>query len=295
MSSNTIVAARDKAKKHQASSMTTLKRLWAHSGARIGIILFAVLVFMAVFAGVLSPYDPIKLDMANANAPISLSHLLGTDELGRDELTRIMYGARYSLAIGTLSTLMALVFGVITGAISGYFGGMVDNLIMRFFDVLQAIPNLLLSIIVAIVLGSNWFNLMIALSVGHIAGYARTLRAQILSIRNLEYVEAAKATNCGLWEILFKYIVPNSFAPLIVQATSSVPGTILAAASLAFIGLGIQAPTPEWGAMLSSGKDFIRMDPKLVIIPGIFIIITVLSLNSIGDGLRDALDPKLKK
>ena len=250
---------------------------------------------MAVFAGVLSPYDPIKLDMANANAPISLSHLLGTDELGRDELTRIMYGARYSLAIGTLSTLMALVFGVITGAISGYFGGMVDNLIMRFFDVLQAIPNLLLSIIVAIVLGSNWFNLMIALSVGHIAGYARTLRAQILSIRNLEYVEAAKATNCGLWEILFKYIVPNSFAPLIVQATSSVPGTILATASLAFIGLGIQAPTPEWGAMLSSGKDFIRMDPKLVIIPGIFIIITVLSLNSIGDGLRDALDPKLKK
>ena len=170
-----------------------------------------------------------------------------------------------------------------------------DNLIMRFFDVLQAIPNLLLSIIVAIVLGSNWFNLMIALSVGHIAGYARTLRAQILSIRNLEYVEAAKATNCGLWEILFKYIVPNSFAPLIVQATSSVPGTILATASLAFIGLGIQAPTPEWGAMLSSGKDFIRMDPKLVIIPGIFIIITVLSLNSIGDGLRDALDPKLKK
>ena len=152
---------------------------------------------------------------------------------------------------------MALVFGVITGAISGYFGGMVDNLIMRFFDVLQAIPNLLLSIIVAIVLGSNWFNLMIALSVGHIAGYARTLRAQILSIRNLEYVEAAKATNCGLWEILFKYIVPNSFAPLIVQATSSVPGTILATASLAFIGLGIQAPTPEWGAMLSSGKDFI--------------------------------------
>ncbi len=294
--SHPVAAAVPAKRGKQTGTSMILRRLWGHSGARIGIILFAALVFMAVFAELLSPYNPIMLDLANANAPIfSPGHILGTDDLGRDEMTRIMYGARYSLAIGTVSTLLALAVGTVIGAIAGYFGGRVDNLIMRFFDVLQAIPNLLLSIIVAIALGRSWVNLMIALSIGHIAGYARTLRAQILSIRNLEYVEAAKATNCGLWEILFKYIVPNAFAPLIVQATSSVPGTILATASLAFIGLGIQAPTPEWGAMLSAGKDFIRSDPKLVIIPGIFIIITVLSLNSIGDGLRDALDPKLKK
>ncbi len=283
-------------KRRQSGFVIILRRLWGHSGARIGIILFAILAFMAIFANLLSPYDPIQLDLMNANLGVfSKGHLLGTDDLGRDMMTRIMYGGRYSLAIGILSTLMALAVGTVMGAIAGYFGGQADNLMMRFFDVLQAIPNLLLSIIVAIVLGSNWFYLMIALSIGHIAGYARTIRAQILSIRDLEYVEAARATNCNLWEILFKYIIPNAFAPLIVQATSSVPGTILATASLAFIGLGIQAPTPEWGAMLSSGKDFIRSDPKLVIIPGVFIIITVLSLNSIGDGLRDALDPKLKK
>ena len=272
-----------------------LKRMMHHSGARIGFILFAILVLVAIFAPFLTPYSPTDMDITNSFGGFSVAHPLGTDEIGRDELARLMYGARYSLAIALSATGLALIAGIIFGALAGYFGGIVDNIIMRFFDVLQAIPGILLSMIISIVLGSEWIFLVIALAVGRIAGFARTLRAQILTIRSLEYIEAAKATNCKLSTILFKHIVPNAMAPLIVQATGAIPGTILATSSLAFIGFGIQAPTPEWGAMLAAGKSFIRSDPKLVIIPGIVIIITILSLNMVGDGLRDALDPKLKK
>jgi peptide/nickel transport system permease protein len=230
----------------------------------------------------------------NSFAGFSAAHPLGTDDLGRDVVCRLLYGARASLSVAVMANMLGLSVGLLLGSIAGYFGGMTDNIIMRFFDILQSIPGILLSIIMTVALGNKPINLTIALSVGTVSGFARILRAQILSIRQMEYIEAAKATNCGIPRIIFKYILPNCLSPLIVAVTGRIPGTLLAISALAFIGLGIQPPTPEWGSMLSSGKEYIRNYPLLIISPGIAILITVLSLNMIGDGLRDALDPKLK-
>ena len=288
------IAQSDHKPKRHSYFVGIFKRLLNHKGALVGMIIITLMVLMAVFAPLLTLYSYSKIDIMNAYAGFSKAHLLGTDELGHDTLTRIMYGARYSLSIALLSTLISVVGGIIFGSIAGYFGGFTDNIIMRVFDVIQSVPGILLSIIIAIVLGNGPINLMIALAIGPIPGYARILRAQILSIRKLEYLEAATATNCNIPRIILRYVVPNAWSPLIVQASLGVPGQILATSSLAFIGLGIQPPTPEWGAMLSAGKEYIRNYPILILIPGIFIMITVLALNMIGDGLRDMLDPKLK-
>lgn len=270
------------------------RRFCKNKTAVIGLVLFVVLVFLAVFAVAISPSAYDQIDMTARLQSPSSAHLFGTDQLGRDLLSRILYGGRYSLSLGLLSIAVAVVASVILGCISGFFGGWIDNLMMRIMDIIQAIPSTLLAIIMSAVLGSGYTTTIIALAVPCISGFTRVLRAQVMQIGGNEYVEAATSLSLKKATIMFKHILPNSWAPLIVSATMGVAQAILNASALSFIGLGVQAPIPEWGALLSGSRDYMRDYPYMVIIPGIFIMVTVLCLNLIGDGVRDALDPKLK-
>ena len=271
-----------------------MRRLAKNKTAMIGLGIFVVLLVLAILSPVINPYDYATPNVKDRCQGPSLKHWFGTDELGRDIFSRIMYGGRYSLTIGLIATLSSMLAGIVLGAVAGFFGGWVDNLIMRFLDVVQSIPGLLLTICVSAALGTGFDKTILALSVSCIPGMARTLRASVMQTRNEEYVEAAGVIGCGTFRTIVKYVLPNSFAPLLVSATMGIANTILTTASLSYIGLGIQPPTPEWGAMLSAAKKFIRDYPYMLIFPGLFIAITVLSLNMLGDGLRDALDPKLK-
>lgn len=282
-------------KKKEGMWAQSMKRLMKNSTARFGLIVLALLVIISILAPLLSPYGYEEMDLDSINSAPSAKHLFGTDSLGRDCFSRILYGGRYSLGLGFSSAAVSTIIGVILGALAGYFGGWVDNLIMRICDIIQAIPGMLLSIIISATLGVGYFNTIVALAVGGIAGGVRLLRGQILSIRKEEYLEAAQTVNCGSIRIMFRHILPNALSPVIVGTTMGMGNTIMAAASLSFIGLGVQPPTPEWGAMLSSGRDVIRKYPHLIMFPGIMIFLTVLSFNLFGDGLRDSLDPKLKK
>lgn len=235
------------------------------------------------------------MDMTAVASGPSLAHLCGTDDLGRDIFSRLLFGGRYSLTMGIFSISISVMFGVIIGSIAGYFGGQVDNVIMRVLDVIQSLPGMLLTIVISAVLGAGYVNTILALSVNGIPGQARMLRAQMLRVRDSEYIEAAQSINCSKFRIIVKHLIPNSFSPLIVQATMGVANMIIMAAGLSFIGLGVQPPAPEWGAMLSGARQFIRSSPHMVIFPGLAIAITILALNLMGDGLRDALDPKLKR
>ena len=271
-----------------------MRRLAKNKTAMIGLGIFVVLLVLAILSPVINPYDYATPNVKDRCQGPSLKHWFGTDELGRDIFSRIMYGGRYSLTIGLIATLSSMLAGIVLGAVAGFFGGWVDNLIMRFLDVVQSIPGLLLTLCVSAALGTGFDKTILALSVSRIPGMARTLRASVMQTRNEEYVEAAGVIGCGTFRTIVKYVLPNSFAPLLVSATMGIANTILTTASLSYIGLGIQPPTPEWGAMLSAAKKFIRDYPYMLIFPGLFIAITVLSLNMLGDGLRDALDPKLK-
>jgi peptide/nickel transport system permease protein len=235
------------------------------------------------------------MDLMKINTPPSPSHLFGTDALGRDILSRLLYGGRYSLFLGFISSFLSTFIGVVIGSYAGYFGDWIDNIILRICDVIQAIPGILLSIVVSAVLGPGYINTILALAVGGIPGCIRLVRAQILSIRSEEYLEAAVAINCSTPRIMFVHILPNILSPVIIAFTMGIGNTIINAASLSFIGLGVQPPTPEWGAMLSASRNFIRNYPWQITFPGILIFFTVLSINLLGDGLRDALDPKLKR
>lgn len=270
------------------------RRLCKNKMAIAGLAVFVLLVLCAICAKVISPYEYGEMIMADRLMGPSAAHWFGTDNLGRDIFSRIMYGGRYSLSLGVLSILFSLVIGIILGAISGFFGGWVDNLIMRIMDVIQSIPTILIAIIMSSVLGSGFVPTIIALAVPSISGFTRVLRAQFLKVSQNEYVEAAVSLSISKVKIMLKHILPNAWAPLIVSATMGVANTILNASSLSFIGLGVPKNIPEWGAMLSASRDFMRDYPHMVIIPGLFICITVLGLNVLGDGVRDALDPKLK-
>ena len=260
----------------------------------LGLVIFLVGVLIAVFAPLIMTHDYAAMDVAARRQGPSAAHFFGTDELGRDLFSRVIYGSRYSLAIGVCAILLAAVIGVILGVIAGYFGGWVDNLIMRFLDVIQSIPALLLVIVIAAVLGTGFAMTVLALSVSYIPAIARLLRASILEVREQEYIEAAHSINCSKLQIIIQHILPNSFAPVIVNLTMGVAGCITASATLSFIGLGVRPPEPEWGALLTGGREFMRTCPYMVIFPGIAIMITVLALNLFGDGLRDAMDPKLR-
>ncbi|MCJ7834308.1 ABC transporter permease [Cuneatibacter sp. NSJ-177] len=283
-----------KKKKKESRFLSTLSRLKKNKMAMAGLIIVCLILLMALFAPLIAPYGYEEQDLAHMFSSPSSDHWMGTDNLGRDIFSRLVYGSRQSLKIGFLSVLMASVIGITLGAIAGYYGGKVDNILMRFLDVFQSVPAMLMSIAIAATLGAGMNNAIVAIGIGTVPIYARMTRAQFLSIRGMEYVEAAVAINAKDPRIIAKHILPNALSPMIVQMTMGVAGAILTAASLSFIGLGAQPPLSEWGAMLSAGRSYIRDYPHLVMFPGITIMITVLSLNMLGDGLRDALDPRLK-
>ena len=286
----------DKTKvKKNSEVLRVLKQLSYNRLAMAGAIIFLLELIIVLLSPVLAPYDYNVLDMtAMSQAPNSV-HWFGTDELGRDIFSRVLYGGRYSITMGIFAMVVSVIGGLVIGSIAGYFGGWVDNLLMRFLDVIQSLPGMLLTIVLSAVLGPGYFNTILALGVNGIPGQARMLRAQMMKIRNSEYIEAAESINCSKLRIIFSHLVPNSMSPMIVEASMSVASSITMASSLSFLGLGVQPPAPEWGAMLSLSRQFMREYPHMVIFPGLAIAITVLALNLMGDGLRDALDPKMKR
>ena len=264
--------------------------------ALAGIVIVVLFTGAAILAPYVAPYNPYTLDLANTFAPPgSPGHLLGTDNFGRDVLSRLIFGSRISLAIGIIVVAIAAVVGSVLGLLAGYFGGWLDMVIMRLVEIFYAFPFLVLVIAVIAVLGPSIFNVMWVLGVVSWPLYARLVRAQTLALRDLEFVESARATGARGLRVIFTHILPNSLTPIVVTATFGIPQAILASAALGFLGLGVQPPTPEWGAMVSEAKDFILRAPFLITWPGIFIMLIVMSFNFIGDGLRDALDPRLRK
>ena len=251
-------------------------------------------MILCILAPVIAPYPYDQMDPINSYADPSWQHLFGCDKLGRDLFSRILYGGRYTISLGISAQLFGLCIGLTLGCIAGYFGGFIDSLIMRLCDVWQSIPGMLLTIIISSALGNGWLNTVLAMGIGCFAAPCRMIRAQFLSLREQEYIEAAKAINCSKPRQMFKHLLPNAIAPIIVQVTMGIGYTMIGAASLSYLGLGVQPPMPEWGALLTEGRSVLRYHPHLSVFPGLCIAIVVLSLNMFGDGLRDALDPKLK-
>ena len=276
-----------------------LREVWArlktNKLAMAGMAIVILLVFCAVFADWVAPYDINAQDLANRLAYPSSAHLFGTDNYGRDILSRIIYGGRISLLVSLMAVVSSVVVGGLIGAVSGYFGGKIDAVIMRLMDVLMAIPGTLLAICVSSMLGCGIWQTAIAVAVGGIAPSCRMLRATALSIRNEEFIEAARACGSRNFRVILTHLIPNCLAPIIVDSTLRLGGNIMMISGLSFIGLGVQPPTPEWGSMLNAGREFIRQFYPLITFPGIAIMLTMFGFNMFGDGLRDALDPKLKE
>ena len=272
----------------------TMQRLMKNKLSVVGLVILLILILAAIFAPLIAPYKPGDMDYAAMFATPNVQHIFGCDGFGRDIFSRILYGARYSLALGFISALVGMVLGVFFGILIGYAGGKVDMVCMRIVDIFEAIPGMLLAIIISTALGRGFVNTIIALSIGAIPGVTRNNRAMCLKEREMEYLESARSINCSPMKIMFKHMMPNIIAPTIVGTTMGIGAQIMAAAGLSYIGLGIQPPDPEWGAMLADGRQYILQYPHLLIFPGLFIAITVLSINMFGDGLRDAMDPKLK-
>jgi peptide/nickel transport system permease protein len=272
----------------------TVGRMARSQGARVGAVVLVLLALLAVFAAYLAPYDPLAIDPGSALQSPGLAHFFGTDQFGRDVFSRVLYGASISLLIGLISVSIASLGGVTAGLISGYYGGWADTLLMRTIDVMLAFPGILLSLVIVSMLGPSITNLMIAVGISSIPGYARLTRGSVLSAREELYVESARAVGVPDGLILVRHILPNIVAPLIVAATLGVGSAILSAAALSFIGLGSQPPSPEWGRMLSEGRQYLRDQWWIATCPGLMIMLAVLAMNLMGDGLRDALDPRLK-
>lgn len=270
------------------------QRLTKSWSAKIGLFLMLFIILACVIGPYFTGYDLNWQDQSLMRAAPSAKHILGCDTLGRDMLTRLLYGGRYSLLMGILSAVLGAVLGIAVGLVAGYFGGFTETIIMRFMDVWSSLPGMLLCILVSAAMGNGFMATVIALTIGSIPGGARMTRGQVLAERSREYIEAAESINCSKLSIMFKHLLPNVIQPSIVITTMSVGSTINMAASLSYIGLGIQPPSPEWGAMLADGKGYILTNPHLIAVPGIAIALTVLAINLLGDGLRDALDPKLR-
>lgn len=270
------------------------RRLKKNRLAVLSLFILLALFLVAVFAPVIAPYHYAQEDFSQSFAGSSKEHLLGTDRLGRDILSRLIYGSRQSLQMGLYSTVLAAVAGIIIGAIAGFYGGWVDNLLMRLLDIYQGIPMFLLCVTLAAVLGPSLRNAVIAIGISSVPIFARLMRASVLTVGDAEYIEAARAVNTGNWRIIWTEIIPNAISPLIVSITMNMGSAVLAGAGLSFIGLGVEAPIPEWGAMISDARNFLREHGTLALYPGICVILTVLAFNLLGDGLRDALDPRLK-
>ncbi|CUA86823.1 ABC-type dipeptide/oligopeptide/nickel transport system, permease component [Gulbenkiania indica] len=282
-----------------------MKEFWqgfSHNrGAVIGLVFMTIVVFCALFAPWVAPYDPIEQYREHMLTPPAWAdggmsqYLLGTDELGRDILSRLIHGARLSLMIGLMSVLMAMIPGVILGLVAAFFPRVVGSLIMRLMDIMMALPSLLLAVAIMAILGPGLINAMIAIAVVALPAYVRLTRASAMSELNRDYVTASRVAGAGTLRLMFVTVLPNCMAPLIVHATMSFSSAILEAAALGFLGLGVQPPTPEWGTMLASARDYIERAWWVVTLPGLTILLSVLAINLMGDGLRDALDPKLKR
>ena len=281
--------------KRRSQAREVWRRLKRNKLAMVGMVIVIVLVLLAVFADVIAPYSYSEQNIAERLQYPSLKHLLGTDNMGRDIFTRIIYGGRVSLLCSVLAIVLSLVVGGVFGCVAGFFGGRTDAIIMRLMDILMAIPGLLLSVAVSAVLGAGVFTTAVAIAVSGIAPSARLLRGQILTVREREFITAAKATGSSDWRTILKHILPNILSPIIVDVSLRVGGNIMMISSLSFIGLGVQAPTPEWGCMLNDGLSYIRDFWPLVTFPGVAIGLTLFGFNLFGDGLRDALDPRLKQ
>lgn len=279
-------------------SQTSFKAIWSelkkNKRAMLGLGFIVIIVFAALFADVIAPFGMTEQNLANSLQKPSLTHFMGTDDLGRDVFSRILYGSRVSLTIGLSAVLIALSVGGLLGLVAGYYGGKFDSLIMRFSDILLSIPSTLLAIAIVASFGSSLTNLILAIGVSNIPIYARVVRSAVLSIREKQFLEASNALGVSDFKIIVRHIIPNILSPIIVQATMGVASAILSAAGLGFIGLGIEASVAEWGTMLSYGRQYIRTHAFLTIFPGVAIMLTILSFNLLGDGIRDALDPKLR-
>lgn len=292
----------------------TWRRLFQRRSAVVGFIILGILIFVALTAQWLAPYDPTKSMLDVKDYPVAVpekraspcihllgcpadqpQHIAGTDGNLRDQFSRLLYGSRLSLMVGFSTVTFAIIIGTVLGAIAGYFGGWWDNIIMRVMDVLLAFPSLLLAIAIVTVLGPGLINALLAIGIVSIPAYARVMRASVLSVREMDYVSATRALGGNNLQILFSRILPNALTPLIVQGTLGIASAILDAAALSFIGLGAQPPTPEWGSMLGAERNQVFTAPHLVFYPGLMIMLTVLCFNLIGDGLRDALDPRLAR
>lgn len=282
------------ARKQRTKVQETWRRLKKNKWALGGLIIIVVLGLIAIFANQIAPYGYNEQNYMRMLQPPSGENLLGTDNLGRDVLSRIIHGSRLSLSIGFLTTSIGLLAGGFLGALAAFYGGWIDNVIMRFMDVILAIPGFIFAIALVTVLGPSLTNLMIAVGINTIPYFARIIRSSVLSTKENEFIEAARVIGSSdLW-IIFKHLIPNSLAPILVQATLRIGDTIIIASGLSFLGLGAQPPLPEWGALLSAGRGYLRVAWWMATFPGIAIMITVLAFNLLGDGLRDALDPRLK-
>ncbi len=269
-------------------------RLLKNKLAVVSLFVLLALLVIAILAPVLAPYDYAAQNVMNANAGSSMEHLLGTDKLGRDILSRLIFGARASLMMGIFAVMIGACIGIIWGTIAGFYGKMVDNIMMRILDIYQSVPMFLLCIAMAAILGPSLRNAIIALGMAQVPGYARIMRASVMTVREADYIEVERSINCPTALLLIRHIIPNAIGPLIVQITMGVGSCILAGAGLSFIGLGIQPPAAEWGSMISEARNALRLYPTQALYPGICIMISVLACNLLGDGLRDALDPRLK-
>ena len=271
------------------------KRLRRNKLAMIGMVLVIIIVFSAIFADLISPYPYDEISPSERMQFPSAQHLLGTDNFGRDLLSRIIYGGRISLLVACAAVVIALVVGGILGATAGFFGGKYETIVMAFMDILMAIPGFLLAVSISTALGGGTFNTALAIAIGCVPSYARLVRSQVLTIKDREFVEAAESMGASKMRIIFHDIIPNALSPIIVESTLRIGACILQISSLSFIGLGVQPPTPEWGSIMSNGRQYIRDFYPLVTFPGIAIMLTLFGFNLFGDGLRDALDPRLKR
>ena len=283
--------------KGRSLAQETWRRFLKNKGAVVGMIFMVLLLVLACAGDLLYDYNAeiINMNIPEASLAPSLEHLFGTDQLGRDVFARVVYGTRYSLIIGVGSVAVGLIVGLITGSLAGFYGGMWDQLVMRSNDILYSIPNIMLAVVIVQMLGTSIISLVIALSISSATSFAKITRAAVMTIQGQEYVESAYAMGLPTWKIILKHIIPNCLSPIIVQVTLAIGSNIIAASSLSFLGVGVPIPTPEWGTMLSDGRQFIVSEPWMCVFPGLAIMLTVLALNLMGDGLRDALDPKLKR
>ena len=289
-------ASNEELLKKERRANSVWSKLKRNKTAMVGLIIVCIMVLIAVFAPLLAPYDPTAISPLEAYAlPGENGHILGCDHIGRDLLSRIIYGSRVSLLVAFGGTVVAGIIGVLLGLIAGYFGGIVDSVIMRIMDGMLSFPYILLAMVLMTVLGSSIFNVILAVGIGNIPSFARVVRGEVHIIKNEEYCNAARVIGVSNARMLFTHILPNTISPLIVYATLGIAGAIISEAALSFLGLGISEPTASWGSILQTGKFYLNTAPHIATYSGIFILITVLGFNLLGDGVRDVLDPKMKK